>query len=148
MADLNLVNDFFVNLPHGNFDLSTSGTLRFGLSATAPGSESPDPTTDGNGTLDNVTQITMSNFTPSPPALTIATSAQASGVFTMTITDVTVTSTSDSADAFQYIYIYDYVDGVDDYLIGYFDYGSSLELDTGETLDIDFTGNFLQIAAA
>ena len=59
MASFNKVNDFVENAVH-NMDLA-SDQLVVALSNTAPGSEASDPTSDGNGILGNVTQISYTN---------------------------------------------------------------------------------------
>ena len=60
MATFNKVNDFVVNAVH-NMDLQ-SDQIVVALSNTAPASESPNPATDGNGVLANVTQAAYTNF--------------------------------------------------------------------------------------
>ena len=60
MATFNKVNDFVANAVH-NMDLE-SDQIVVALSNTAPGSETPNPASDGNGVLANVTQITYTNL--------------------------------------------------------------------------------------
>ena len=59
MASFVKVNDFVVNAVH-NMDLE-SDQIAVALSNTAPGSESSNPTADGNGIIGNVTEISYSN---------------------------------------------------------------------------------------
>ena len=55
MASFNKVNDFILHAVQ-NMDLE-SDQIKIALSNTAPGSESSDPSADGNGVLANVTEV-------------------------------------------------------------------------------------------
>lgn len=137
MASFNKINDFVKNAVE-NMDLA-SDTLIVALSNTAPGSESSNPTADGNGVLANVTQISYSNL--SSRTLTSVTSTQTSGTYKLSAADLTLTA-SGTVPAFRYIYIYDdTVTSPADPLIGYYDYGSSLVLNSGDTFTIDIGAN-------
>lgn len=57
MASFNKVNDFILNAVQ-NMDLE-SDQIKIALSNTAPGSESSDPSADGNGVLANVTEVSI-----------------------------------------------------------------------------------------
>ena len=59
MASFTKVNDFVKNAVH-NMDLE-SDQIAVALTNTAPGSESSDPTADGNGIVGNLTEISYSN---------------------------------------------------------------------------------------
>ena len=59
MASFNKVNDFVVNAVH-NMDLQ-SDQIAVALTNTAPGSESSNPVSDGNGIVGNLTQISYTN---------------------------------------------------------------------------------------
>ena len=135
MASFNKINDFVENAVEG-MNLG-SDTLIVALSNTAPGSESTNPTTDGNGVLGNVTQISYTNL--SSRTLANVTSAQTSGTYKLSADDLTLTASGGAVAAFRYIYIYnDTVTSPADPLIGYFDYGAGLTLNNGESLTIDF----------
>jgi len=137
MASFNKINDFVKNAVE-NMDLA-SDTLIVALSNTAPGSESSNPTADGNGVLANVTQISYTNL--SSRTLTSVTSTQTSGTYKLSAADLTLTA-SGTVPAFRYIYIYDdTVSSPADPLIGYYDYGSSLVLNSGDTFTIDIGAN-------
>jgi hypothetical protein len=134
MASFNKINDFVKNAVE-NMDLA-SDTLIVALSNTAPGSESSNPTADGNGVLANVTQISYTNL--SSRTLANVTSAQTSGTYKLSADDLTLTASGGSVAAFRYVYIYDdTVTSPADPLIGYYDYGSSLTLNDGDTFTID-----------
>jgi len=136
MASFVKINDFVANAVE-NMDLE-SDQLAVALSNTAPGSESSNPTADTNGVLANVTQISYSNL--SSRNLTTSSSGQSGGVYKLVLADLTLTASGGSVAAFRYIYIYnDTVTSPADPLIGYYDYGSSLTLNDGDTFTIDFS---------
>ena len=136
MASFVKINDFVANAVE-NMDLE-SDQLAVALSNTAPGSESSNPTADGNGILGNVTQISYSNL--SSRNLTTSSSGQSGGVYKLVLADLTLTASGGSVAAFRYIYIFnDTVASPADPLIGYYDYGSSLTLNDGDTFTIDFS---------
>ncbi len=138
MATFVKINDFVANAVE-NMDLE-SDQLAIALSNTAPGSESSNPTADTNGILGNVTQISYSNL--SSRNLTTSSSGQSGGVYKLVLADLTLTASGGSIAAFRYIYIYnDTVTSPADPLIGYYDYGSSLTLNDGDTFTIDFSAS-------
>jgi hypothetical protein len=145
MATFNKVNDFVLNAVH-NMDLASDQVV-VALSNTAPGSESPNPATDGNGVLANVTQVSYGNL--SSRSVTTSSSTQTSGTYKLVLADITLTSSGGSTGPFRYVYIYDdTVTSPADPLIGYYDYGSSLTLNDGDSLTVDFSAanGVLQIA--
>lgn len=145
MATFNKVNDFVVNAVH-NMDLQ-SDQIVVALSNTAPASESPNPATDGNGVLANVTQAAYTNL--SSRNVTTSSSTQTGGTYKLVLADITLTSSGGSTGPFRYVYIYnDSVTTPADPLIGYYDYGSSLTLNDGDSLTVDFSAanGVLQIA--
>tara|TARA_R110000737_G_scaffold336518_1_gene356058 strand:- start:696 stop:1133 length:438 start_codon:yes stop_codon:yes gene_type:complete len=145
MATFNKVNDFVVNAVH-NMDLASDQVV-VALSNTALASESSNPSTDGNGVLANVTQITYTNL--STRDVTTSSSTQSGGTYKLVLADITLTSTGGATGPFRYVYIYDDTVTVPaDPLIGYYDYGSSLTLNDGDSLTVDFSAanGVLQIA--
>jgi len=135
MASFNKVNDFVVNAVH-NMDLE-SDQLAVALTNTAPGSESSNPTADGNGIVGNLTQISYTNC--SSRNLTTSSSSQSSGVYKLVVADLTLTA-SGTVGPFRYIYIFDdTVTSPADPIIGYYDYGTSLTLNNGDTFTLDFS---------
>ena len=145
MATFSKVNDFVVNAVH-NMDLASDQVV-IALSNTSPASESPNPSADGNGTLANVTQIAYTNL--SSRNVTTSSSTQTGGTYKLVLADITLTSTGGSTGPFRYVYIYDdTVTSPADPLIGYYDYGSSLTLNDGDSLTVDFSAanGVLQIA--
>lgn len=141
MATFNKINDW-VDYLGESVNLS-SDQFVVALSNTAPGSESSNPTADGNGVLANVTQITYTNL--SSRNITTTSSSQTSGTYSLVLQDLTLTASGGSVGPFRYVYIYD--DTVaGDPLVAYYDYGSSVTLADGETFDIDFGSNFFTVA--
>lgn len=147
MATFNKLNGFVEHLAEKVHNLG-SDQLTVALSNTAPASEGtrPDLLT-ANCILANVTQVSYTNC--SSRAITTSTSDQTSGTYKLVLTDLVLTATGGSVGPFRYVYIYnDTPTSPADPLIGYYDYGSSITLNTGETLTIDFDGTngVLQLA--
>ena len=145
MATFNKVNDFVANAVN-NMDLESDQVI-VALSNTAPSSESQNPATDGNGVLANVTQVSYTNL--SSRNVTTSSSSQTGGTYKLVLADVTLTSSGGATGPFRYVYIYnDTVTSPADPLIGYYDYGSSLTLNDGDSLTVDFyaANGVLQIA--
>jgi len=144
MASFNKVNDFVVNAVH-NMDLA-SDQIAVALTNTAPGSESSNPVSDGNGIVGNLTQISYSNC--SSRNVTTTSSSQTSGTYKLVLADLTLTA-SGTVGPFRYIYIFDdTVTSPADPIIGYYDYGTSLTLNSGDTFTLDFspTNGVIQLA--
>ena len=135
MASFNKVNDFVVNAVH-NMDLA-SDQIKVALTNTAPGSESSNPTADGNGIVGNLTEISYTNC--SSRDITTSSSSQSGGVYKLVVADLTLTA-SGTVGPFRYIYIFDdTVSSPADPIIGYYDYGTSLTLNNGDTFTLDFS---------
>lgn len=136
MASFNKVNDFVVNAVH-NMDLE-SDQLVIALTNTAPASETSNPSSDGNGVLANITEITYTNL--SSRNITTSSSSQTSGTYKLVLSDLTLTASGGSVGPFRYVYIYDdTVTTPADPLIGYYDYGSALTLNDGDSFTVDFS---------
>ena len=136
MATFNKVNDFVQNAVH-NMDLE-SDQFVIALSNTAPSAEVSDPTIDGNGALANVTQIDYASLSSRNVATTSST--QTGGTYKLVLSDISLTSTGGSTGPFRYVYLYDETAAAPaDPLIGYYDYSSSLTLNDGDSLTVDFS---------
>jgi len=136
MATFNKVNDFVVNAVH-NMDLE-SDQIVVALSNTAPGSESSNPTADGNGVLANVTEISYTNC--SSRNVTTTSSTQTGGTYKLVLADITLSASGGDVGPFRYVYLYDdTVTSPADPLIGYYDYGLSLTLNDGDSFTLDFS---------
>lgn len=136
MATFTKLNGFVEHLAEKVHNLGAD-TLTVALSNTAPGSESTPPTGATTACiLANVTQISYTNC--SARAITTSSSAQTSGTYKLTLADLTLTA-SGTVGPFRYVYIYNDT-ATNDELIGYYDYGSSITLNSTETFLIDFDG--------
>lgn len=128
MATFNKIDSFVENLAEKKIDLS-GAELTVALTNTAH-----------TATWDELADLTEVAYTYlSSRVLTVSTSAQTSGTYKLVLNDLVLTSTGGATGPFRYVYIYD--DGsTGDKLIGYYDYGSSITLNAGETLTLDFDG--------
>tara|TARA_B100000902_G_scaffold55608_1_gene62383 strand:- start:2304 stop:2735 length:432 start_codon:yes stop_codon:yes gene_type:complete len=137
MASFTKVNDFVVNLAN-TMDLD-GDTLKVALSNTDPTSGT-NAAADGNGILANITEIAYTNL--SARELQSVTSTQTSGTYKLSANDLVLTASGGAVAAFRYVIIYDdTVTSPADPLIGYYDYGSSLTLNDGDTFTIDIGTN-------
>ena len=135
MASFNKVNDAVLNMVH-NMDLESDQFVA-ALSNTAPASETSNPASDGNGILGNVTEITYTNL--SSRNITTTSSSQTSGTYKLVLADLTVTASGGTVGPFQYLYIYnDTVTSPADPILGYYDYGSALTLNDGDSFTFNF----------
>lgn len=136
MASYTKFQPFVENLAEKVFNLG-SDTLKVALTNTAPNAT--------DGTLSQITEITYTNL--SSRNLTTSSSSQSSGTYKLVLADLTLTSSGGTTGPFRYVVIYDDT-AASDQLIAYYDYGSSLTLNDGDTftLDFDATNGFLQIA--
>ena len=144
MASFVKVNDFVKNAVH-NMDLE-SDQIAVALTNTTPGSESSDPTADGNGIVGNLTQISYANC--SSRNITTTSSSQTSGTYKLVLADLTLTA-SGTVGPFRYIYLFDdTVSSPADPIIGLYDYGTSITLNNGDTFTLDFspTNGVIQLA--
>lgn len=139
MASFNKLNGFVEHKHHGVHNLST-GQLVVALSNTAPGSESTPPTGAASDCiLANVTQVSYTNC--STRNITTSSSGQTSGTYKLVLTDLTLTASGGTVGPFRYVYVYnDTPTSPADPLICYYDYGSSITLNSGETFLCDFDG--------
>lgn len=126
MASLNKFNSFVEALAEKVHNLG-SDQLKIALTNTAP--------TATNTQLSNITEITYTYC--SSRNITTSASAQSSGTYKLTLADLTLTASGGSVGPFRYIVIYNDT-ATNDELIGYYDYGSSITLADGESIDIDF----------
>jgi len=86
---------------------------------------------------DLTSQVSYANCSARVP--TISGSVQTGGVYKLTLADLVLTASGGSVGPFRYIILYnDTPTSPADPLIGYYDYGSSITLLTGETLTINF----------
>ena len=137
MASFTKVNDFVVNLANA-MDLD-SDTLAIALTNTDP-TAGTDATADGNGVLANISEIAYTNL--SARTLANVTSTQTGGTYKLSADDLVLTASGGSVAPFRYVVVYnDTPTSPANPLIGYYDYGSSLTLNDGDTFTIDIGTN-------
>ena len=131
MASFNKFNAFAENLAEKVFDLG-SDTLKVMLTNTAP--------VAANSVKADITEISAGNgYTAGGTAATISSSAQTSGTYKLVLADVVFTATG-AIGPFRYAVLYDDT-AASDQLIGWWDYGSSITITSGETFTVDFNAS-------
>lgn len=139
MAAFQKFNPFVENLAKKKIDLSAD-TLKLLFTNTAP--------VAANGVKADLTEIAAGNgYTAGGPTVTITSCVQTAGVLKLVLVDVVVTASGGSIGPFRYISLYSDTAASDE-LIGFYDYGSSITLASGETFTTDFdpTTGALQLA--
>ena len=131
MAAFNKFNAFVENLSEGVHNLQ-SDTLKIMLTNTAPSAS--------NSVAADIAEITAGNgYTAGGSQATVSSSAQTSGTYKLVLDDVTITASGGSIGPFRYAVLYnDTPTSPADPLIGWYDYGSSITLNDGEPLTVDF----------
>jgi hypothetical protein len=128
MAVFNKFNSFVEALAEKTHNLG-SDTLKVALTNTLP--------TAANTQLVNITEILYTNIqngTTTGRNVTVTTSSQTSGTYTLDANDLTLTATGTVPD-FRYVVLYNDT-ATNKELIGWYDYGSTVSLLTGETFTI------------
>lgn len=126
MVAFNKFNAFVENVAEGVHNLQ-SNQLRIALTNTAPVAT--------NSVLSDLTEISYTNL--SSRLVTTSASAQSGGVYKLTCADLVLTASGGSVGPFRYVVLYNDTPAGDP-LIGWYDYGSSITLQAGETLTVDF----------
>ncbi len=137
MATFNKFNSFVEALAEKVHNLG-SDTLKVMLTNSAPVAT--------NTVKANLTEIAAGNgYLAGGHTLAVSSSAQTSGTYRLITGDVTITATG-AIGPFRYAAIYNDT-ATNDELIGWFDYGSSITLQNGEsfTIDTDPTNGIIQI---
>lgn len=132
MATFNKINAFVENLAEGVHNFQ-SHTLKVMLTNSAPSAS--------NTVKTDITEISAGNgYTAGGATVTTSSSSQTSGTYRLVCADVVFTATG-AVGPFRYAVLYnDTPTSPADPLIGWWDYGSSLELANGETFTVDFDG--------
>lgn len=121
----------FVEAIHEKKHNLGSDTLKVLLTNTAP-SLSNTQKSDISGELS-----TANGYTSGGATVTVTSSAQSSGLYTLIATDVTWTASGGSIGPFRYAVFYNDT-ATNDELIGYLDYGYSVTVASGQTFTLDF----------
>ena len=129
MATFNKVYSFVEDLAEKVHNLG-SDTLKVALTNTAP-------TTATTQHSDLTSPIAATNLSGATPFnLTISTSAQTTGTYKLVIADLVLTATGE-VGPFRYVVLYNDT-STNDRVIGWYDYGSNVTLQAGDTFTIDF----------
>lgn len=133
MASFNKFNQFVEDVGKGVHNLAT-GSLKVMLTLTAP--------TASNAVKADLTEIAAGNgYTAGGTAAASPAYTQTSGTAKLTATDVVFTASGGAIANFRYAVLYnDTPTSPADPLIGYWDYGSTVTLASGETFTVDFDG--------
>lgn len=141
MAAFNKFNSFVEYEAEKVMDLGAD-TLKVMLTNVAPVAT--------NTVKADLTEITAQNgYSAGGTAATITSSSQTSGTYKLVLADVVFTASGGSFGPLRYAVLYDDTPASPaDPLIGWWDYGSSITVATGETLTIDFdaSGGVLTVA--
>ena len=130
MAAYNKFNSFVEAVDEKVHDLG-SDTLKIMLV------NSPAPVAT-NSVKNNLTEISAGNgYSAGGSAVTITSSAQSSGTYSLVATDLVFTASGGSIGPFRYAVLYNDT-AANDELIAWWDYGSNVTLLTGETFTVDF----------
>lgn len=131
MATYQKFNPFVEKLAEKAHNLG-SDQLKIALTNTAP------EATDGVY-ADLTAPLATTNLSGANPFnVTTTSSAQTSGTYKLVLADLVLTATG-NVGPFRYVVLYNDT-ATNKELIGFFDYGSSITLLTGETFTIDFDG--------
>ncbi len=125
MKPLNIFQPFVEALAEKVHDLG-SDQLKVALTNVSP--------TSTSSILTDITEIGYTNLS-SRDVVTLS-SSQTSGTYKLVLQDLTLTA-SGEVDTLRYIVLFN-DDAVSDNLIGYYDYGSEVKLNTNDTLVLDF----------
>jgi hypothetical protein len=129
MATFNKFNSFVEALGEKAHNLG-SDTLKVVLTNSAP--------VASNTVLANITQIANGNgYTTGGTQATQSSSAQTSGTYKLVLDDVTFTASGGSIGPFRYVVLYNDSAAADE-LIGWYDYGASLTVTSGNSFTVDF----------
>lgn len=141
MAAFNKFNQFVEDLAKKVHNLN-SDTLKILLTNTAP--------TSSNAVKADLTEISSGNgYTAGGTQAAFSSGAQASGTYKLVLSDVTFTASGGSIGPFRYAVLYnDTPTSPADPLIGYWDYGTSITVTSGNSflVDLDATNGVLTLA--
>ena len=136
MASFNKFQDFVEALGLGEHNLNTD-TLKIYLSNAAPSASADADKAD-------LAEITNENGYTAPVDIE-NTWSESGGTGTLAGTDKTITADSGTVGPFRYVVLYN-DDHASDGLIGWWDYGSEVTLQDGESFTTDFGASILTIA--
>lgn len=133
MVAFNKIDSFVEALAEKVHNLG-SDQLKVAITNSAPSAS--------NTVLTNLTEIIYTNLS-TRNVVTIS-SSQTTGTYTLVLTDLVLTA-SGAVGPLRYIVLYNDTAASDE-LIGWWDYGSSISLASGETLTVDFAASTITLA--
>lgn len=139
MATFNKFQQFVEDLGDGVHSLKAAGhTLKFYLSNAAPNAATHAVKAD-------IAEITNQNGYTAPVDIQNDAS-ESGGTLTVTAVDATVTASGGTVGPFQYVVIYNEdPTSPADPLIGWYDYGSAITLNDGESFTVDFGASLFTV---
>ncbi len=138
MAAYNKFQQFVEDLGKAVHNLDT-GAIKIYLSNTAPNAATHAVKAD-------LAEITNQNGYAAPVDVS-ATYTESSGTGTLAATDQTITASGGTVGPFRYVVLYnDTPTSPADPLIGWWDYGSSITLNDGESFTVDFGASVFTLA--
>ena len=141
MATFTKFNAFVEDIAEKVHNLG-SDTLKIMLTLTAPSAS--------NSVKADLTEIAAGDgYTAGGNTMTISSSSQTAGLYKLALADTVFTATAGTFANFRYAVLYnDTPTSPADPLIGYWDYGSTVDLGAGETftVDCDATNGVLQLS--
>lgn len=136
MAAFNKFHAFVENLAEKVHNLG-SDTLKVALTNSAPSTS--------NTVLSDITEISYTYC--SSRTVSVSSSSQTSGTYSLVTSDLTLTASGGSVGPFRYVVIYnDTPTSPADPLIGWYDYGSSITLADTENLLLDFGSSLFTLS--
>jgi hypothetical protein len=127
VATVSIFNSFKEAVAEKKHNLGAD-VLKFALTNVAPSLS--------NTVFADLTEITAGNgYTAGGSAVTVSSSAQTGGTYSLALADLTFTAAGGSFADFRYIVLYNDT-ATSDELIGFLDYGASYTLTTGNTFVI------------
>ena len=133
MATFNKINAFVEDLAEKVHNLGAD-QLKVALTNTAP--------TANSAQLSDISEIGYANL--STRNVTTASSSQSGGTYSLVLTDL-VLSASGTVGPFRYVYLYNDT-STNDRGIGWWDRGSSLTMENGDTLTLDFAATTISLS--
>lgn len=141
MASFNKFNQFVADVANKVHNLGAD-TLKIALTNTAP--------TATNAIFSDITEITAANgYVAGGNTLTLTSSTQSGGLYKLIMADTTFTASGGSINTFRYAVLYNSTPTSPlKPLIGYWDYGTAVNITSGNSflVDLDQVNGVLQLA--
>jgi hypothetical protein len=131
MANFNKFNAFVADVANKVHNLGAD-TLKVLLTNTAPVAT--------NAVKADLTEIAAGNgYSAGGTQATLVSSAQSGGTYTLKLNNVTFTASAGSIATFRYAVLYNSTPGAGN-LIGWYDYGTTLSITSGNSFTVQFDG--------